>query len=157
MSEESDGLTREESFRRLGLFLGSGLLGVLVEAILESIASGRTRDAGLLRSVPFDAFLAIGGGVIALRARDRVLRTAFVVFAVEHVLQAAAGLSQTPLGPWVGDGFVGAFGALLVLAGGRQSGSRARTWAAMAFVLAIVLRFATLRYAAWLVGHRSVI
>jgi hypothetical protein len=35
--------------------------------------------------------------------------------------------------------------------------NRARAWAAVVFVSAIILRFATLRYAAWLVGNRSVI
>jgi hypothetical protein len=157
MLEQNDEVTRDESFRRAGLFLGSGLLGVLVEAIVEGIAGGTTPGASLRPSVPFDALFSVVGGVLALRFRDVVLRTAFVVFAAEHVLRVVAAIAQKPLSPWVGNGFVGAFGVLLVLAGGRQSGSRARTWAAVVFVSAMILRFATLRYAAWLVGNRSVI
>jgi hypothetical protein len=132
--------------RRAGLFLGTAILGVWCAAWFERGVGAPLQSVLSSSSLIFAAVFVVLGVALAFASHDRFLRSAWIVFAVQHVLNLAPHDIRTPPVAWASSILTGIFATLLIVAGARRRSARALVVAAAVFVGAVILSIAATAY-----------
>ena len=126
-----------EAFRRAGLFFGAALLGLVAGRWL-AFAIDRSGTVfpvfPVVQEPVLDLFFFVVGGLLAFRLRDILLRSAWIVFAAEHLLLSIRQLGESAIAPWLST-LASALFALIVVA----AGARRRTGRELALAVAIFI------------------
>ena len=129
-----------EAFRRAGLFFGAALLG-LVSGRWVAYAidgSGTVFPVFPVAQEPFvDLFFFVIGVLLAYRLQNVLLRSAWIVFAAEHLLLSIRQFGESAVAPWLATAASALFALIVVTAGARRRTSRELALAVAIFIAAI--------------------
>jgi hypothetical protein len=127
-----------EAFRRAGLFFGAALLG-LVAGRWVAYAIDRTIFPvfPVEQQPPVDLFFFVVGVLLAYRLQNLLLRTAWIVFASEHLLLSIRQFGDSGFAPWLATVASAVFALIVVTAGARRRTSRELALAVAIFIASI--------------------
>jgi hypothetical protein len=141
-----DDMNKDEETRRAGLYIGSGLLGVIAANVLYGAAHGTTVEFGFdTRALTLNIVFALLGGTFAWRWTDILGRLAFVAFAVDQAMMGYAAATGARVSSTATTALVTAFAALLTASGARRS-TRRRYFIAGGLFIAMLLASVGARY-----------
>jgi len=146
-----------EVFRRAGLFFGAAFLGLLAG---RWVAYASDRSAAIFPTAHqplLDVFFAAVGVVLAFRLQSILLRSAWIVFASEHLLLSARPFGDSAVAPWLAITASTAFALILVIAGARRRTSRALALAVAIFMASVGLQMGLTEWSKRLRGFHSVV
>jgi len=148
-----------ETFRRAGLFFGAALLG-LVSGRWVAYAidrSGTVFPVFPVAQEPLvDLFFFVIGVLLAYRLQSLLLRSAWIVFAAEHLLLSIRQFGESAVAPWVATVASALFALIVVTAGSRRRTSRELALALAIFIAAIGFQMGLTEWSKRLRGVHSV-
>ena len=149
-----------EAFRRAGLFFGAALLG-LVSGRWMAYAidrSGTVFPVFPVAPEPFvDLLFFVIGVLLAYRLRNVLLRSAWIVFAAEHLLLSIRQFGESAVAPWLATVASALFALIVVTAGARRRTSRELAVAVAIFIAATGFQMGLTEWSKRLRGVHSVV
>jgi len=129
-----------EAFRRAGLFFGAALLGLVAGRFVAHAVdrSGLIPPVFPVGQQPIvDLLFFVVGVLLAYRLQDLLLRSAWVVFAAEHLLLSIRQVGASVVAPWVETIASVLFALMVIVAGARRRTSRELAFAVAIFIASI--------------------
>jgi hypothetical protein len=138
---------RTEVMRRAGLYLGAAILGFWCSAWFDYFSGGPLQASLPMASTAYALAFAALGCWLGVTSHNWLLRTAWIMFAVQHVVNAFSPILRNwPVG-WVSNLLTGVFAILLVIAGARRRTARVLLVALAVFVGAMIIKIGVSMYA----------
>jgi hypothetical protein len=148
-----------EAFRRAGLFFGAALLGLVAG---RSAAYAIDRSGTVVPVFPVvqqplvDLIFFVVGVLLAYRLQSVLLRSAWIVFAAEHLLLSIRQFGESPAAPWLATGASAVFALIVVAAGARRRTSRELALALAIFLVLVGLQMGLTEWSKRLRGVHAV-
>jgi hypothetical protein len=143
--------------RRASLFFGAAILGIWCAVLFEHASGAPLQSVLSNSSVAFSALFVAIGVALAVVSHDRFLRAAWIVFAVQHVLNLVLLNVRTSPAVWASSILTGSFATLLIVAGAKRRTARVLAIAAAVFVGAMIVRIVVTGYARRVLSGHSVV